>query len=216
MKTIGVLDDRQGERETTMSIIARNLNDPTWKVVEVPLLASPARVVEWLTQEEVNVLVADQVLSDASHQQNVTYQGTEVVKEVRRHIPDMPIYMITAHPDNPDVEPNLGRMEEMVTRGQLGKQAPFLVPRMMRAGETFERRHRESLGRLSALSQKNATGSLTKPERAELKSLQMALALADTSDSREHLLPELEKEVKKLADLQARAAKLLNKPRAKT
>jgi hypothetical protein len=43
----------------------------------------------------------------------------------------------------------------------------------------------------------------------------MSLALADTSASREKLLPELEREVKKLADLQAKAEELLRKARHK-
>ena len=209
MRKIGILDDRPGELATTKSIIERNLHDKNWSVVEVPLLSTPAQVVEWLDHEEVNVLIADQVLSDASRTKNVNYVGTEVIKAVRQHLPDMPVYMITAHTDNPDVEPNLDRMEALVKRGSLGKDAPVLVPRMMRAGETFERRNRESLSRLSSLSQKNATASLTKPEQTELKSLQASLAIADTSDTRDLLLPELEKEVQRFAALQAKAAKVL-------
>jgi hypothetical protein len=215
MSKIGILDDRPGEIATATSIISRNLNDSKWSVVKVPLLATPARVVEWLAHEGVNVLVADQVLNDDANHQQVKYQGTDVVNEVRRHIPDLPVYMLTAFPKNPDVAPNLPRIEEMVLRGELGKRASVLVPRMMRAGETFERRHRELLSRLSELSQKKATDLLTKSEEKELKSLQMSLALADTSASREKLLPELEREVKKLADLQAKAEELLRKARHK-
>lgn len=211
MRTIGILDDRPKELSTTKSIIERNLHDKTWSVVEVPLLPTPAQVVEWLAQEEINVLVADQVLSDKSRGKNVTYLGTEVVKAVRQHLPDMPVYMITAHVDNADVEPNLDRMEALVRRGTLGQQAPVLVPRMMRAGETFERRHRDSLSRLSALSQKNATGTLTKPEQTELQSLQASLALADTTDTRDLLLPELEKQVQKFAALKLKAEKMIGK-----
>lgn len=215
MRKIGILDDRPGELATTKSIIERNLKDKNWKVVEVPLLPTPAQVVEWLNHEEVNVLIADQVLSDASRTKNVNYLGTEVIKAVRQHLPDMPVYMITAHTDNPDVEPNLDRMEALVRRGSLGKDAPVLVPRMMRAGETFERRNRESLSRLSTLSQKNATSSLTQPEQTELKSLQASMAIADTSDARELLLPELEKEVQRFAALQAKATKVLKAKSAK-
>lgn len=210
---IGILDDRPDELATTMTIISRNLHDDKWHVVEVPLLASPARIVEWLAHESVNVLVADQVLSDNSRHQAVNYQGHEVIQEVRRHLPDMPVYMITAFKDNADVEANLGRMEEMVPRGKLGAQAPVLVERMKRAGETFERRYRDALSRLSELSRKKATEALSKPETEELHALQETMALADTSDSRSRLLPELEQQLGKLAELQAKAERLLRRKR---
>lgn len=212
---IGILDDRPDERATTTTIISRNLRDPKWSVVEVPLFPSPARIVEWLAHEEVNVLVADQVLSDNPQHQVVNYQGHDVVQEVRRRLPDMPVYMITAYQDNADVEANLGRMEEMVPRGKLGAQAPVLVERMKRAGETFERRYRDALSRMSELSKKKATETLTKAEADELKALQMSMSLADTSDSRRALLPQLEQQVEKLAQLRAKAAGLLKSKKAK-
>jgi len=73
MHKIGILEDRPGELVTTRTILARNLNDPDWMIVEVPLLATPERIVEWLMQEDVNVLVADQVLDDISGQRPITY-----------------------------------------------------------------------------------------------------------------------------------------------
>lgn len=211
MKTIGILDDRNGEFVTSKTIIDRALKDASWRVIKVPLLGTPAQVVEWLAHEDVSVLVADQVLSDNPHGEAVNYQGTDVVNEVRHHLPDLPVYMITAFPNNPDVAPNLPRMEGMVRRGQLGKDAAVIVPRMKRAGETFERRHRAALSRLTQLSQKSASGKLTAAEQAELQSLQLSLSLADTSSSREQLLPDLEASVQQLAALQIKAAKLVMK-----
>lgn len=216
MKTIGILDDRPGEFATTKTIIDRTLKDASWSVIKVPLLDTPAQIVEWLAHEDVSVLLADQVLSDNPGGKAVSYQGTDVVNEVRRHLPDLPVYMITAFPNNPDVAPNLPRMEGMVRRGQLGKDAAIIVPRMKRAGETFERRHRAALSRLTQLSQKSATGKLGAAERTELQSLQMSFGLADTLASREQLLPELEASVQELAALQAKAAKLVKKQVRKT
>jgi len=215
MHKIGILEDRPGELVTTRTILARNLNDPDWMIVEVPLLATPERIVEWLMQEDVNVLVADQVLDDISGQRPITYQGHEVIEAVRRHIPDMPVYMITAFKDKPEIESNLSQMEEMVPRGKLGERAPILVERMKRAGASFAHRHRAALSRLSELSAKKAAARLTSAEKAELASLQTALNLADTSETRANLLPALEREVEKLEELQSKAAALLRKAKAR-
>lgn len=212
---IGILDDRPEELVTTKRIIGRNLNDASWSIVDVPLLANPARIVEWLVHEEVQVLVADQVLSDNQRGHAVTYRGHEVIEAVRQHIPNMPVYMITAFKDKPEVVSNLGQMEEMVERGKLAAQAPVLVERMKRAGASFDQRNRDALTRLSTLSAKKATTHLSAAERKELIALQMSLDLADTSDTRANLVPELEAEVEKLAALGARASALVKRAKAK-
>lgn len=212
MNTIGVLDDRPDEADTTKTIIARNLNDANWTVVNVPLLASPAEVVEWLGTKRVNVLVVDQKLNDNASNP-VNYSGHEVIQEIRRRLPDLPVYMLTAYGDNPEVVGSLGAMEELVPRGGLGQQASVLVPRMKRAGETFEHRFRQSLSRISQLSQKRAVSSLSANEKRELEALQLSLSLPDRSNSRTEILPELENEVKKLDQLRQKAEKLLKAKR---
>ncbi len=80
---------------------------------------------------------------------------------------------------------------------------------MKRAGETFEHRYREALSRISALSQKQASATLTANEKKELQSLQLSMSLSDNTSTRAELLPELEAEIKKLEELQAKANKLL-------
>lgn len=208
MSTIGILDDRPDEAQTTRTIITRNLRDANWSVVDIPLLATPGRVVEWLTDKRVNVLIVDQKLNESTAN-SVTYSGHEVIQEVRRRLPDLPVYMLTAFSDSPDVESNLSAMEELVPRGDLGRKAAVLVARMKRAGETFEHRYREALSRISALSQKQASATLTANEKKELQSLQLSMSLSDNTSTRAELLPELEAEIKKLEELQAKANKLL-------
>ena len=212
MSTIGILDDRPDEADTTKSIISRNLHDANWGVVSVPLLPTTGRIVEWLTDQSINVLVVDQKLND-NPSTPVNYSGHDVIQEVRRGLPDLPVYMLTAFSDTPEVVSNLSAMEELVPRGDLGKRAVVLVARMKRAGETFEHRFRTSLNRISQLSQKQATSSLSAAEKKELKSLQITLSLSDRSASRAEILPDLENEVKKLELLRVKAEKLLKKKR---
>lgn len=208
---IGILDDRPEERTTAKRILNRNLNDGNWSIVDVPLLRTPAQIVEWLIQEEVQVLIADQILSDNQQRHAINYQGHQVIEAVRQHLPNLPVYMLTAFHDRPEVTSNLGKMEEMVVRGELAAEAPVLVERMKRAGASFEERNRNSLSRLSELSAKKATERLSAEEQIDLNVLQTSMDLADTAVTRAQILPELEAEVDKLTQLSARANALLRR-----
>jgi len=212
---IGILDDRPDELATTATIIRRNLGDEKWEVVVVPLLESPNLVIEWLSVQGVNVLIADQVLSDTPQTTAIGYTGYDLIVAIRQHIPDLPVYVVTAYGDDDHLDQNQGKFEELIKRGSFSEIAPTVVERMKRAGAAYANRFREQLARLGELSEKRAAAELNPEEEAELTAVQVSLDLADTHSSYIDLLPELEGQTRRLQDLQRQAEAILKKRRRK-
>lgn len=210
---LAVLDDRDDTRQTTVNTLKRVLKAADWVIIEAPLSKTPEEVADWLVKQNVRVLIADQVLNEQKAPGGgvVNYKGSEVTAAVRKRLPDIPIYLLTAHVDDADIPQNLGKIEAVIHRGEFSGQAPAWMERMMRAADAFINRDRALLTRLSELSQKSATSKLNAEEAKELGAVQTALEINVPETSRAQVLSEVEAELGQLAALQQKVEKLVKK-----
>src|SRR6185436_4101904 len=117
MNSIAVLDDRQEQRQTVMRSI--NLALPNnWSCIECPLLDDYEGYADWLTLNDVCVLLADQVLNeqDAGGDLVVDYKGHQVIESIRKTFPNFPIFLISAYTDDEDLQDHLADAEDVLTR----------------------------------------------------------------------------------------------------
>lgn len=176
MYAIAVLDDRRGELETLMRSIGTAL-PAEWTCIECPLLPDQSRYSEWLTQNDVFVLIADQVLNERARDSlgAVDYKGHEVIRSIRRIFPNFPVFIVTAHPGDVDLPEHWADAEDVMTRTQLTGHVEKYVARMVRAGQRFHAEHERQLADLSDLATKVASGTATDEDKEALKKLQVSL-----------------------------------------
>jgi hypothetical protein len=180
---IAVLDDRPDPRDSVVSMIRAVLPKP-WKCIVCPLLDNAALYADWLLENDVQVLLADQVLNEgaADTEKVVHYKGDEVTRAIRKAIPNLPIYIITAYKDDADLDRHTADVEAILNRKELARDIKTHVPRMLRAGRRHMEEQEHQLAELATLAAKAASGKVSNQEKRKLANLQALLA---TPSSRE-------------------------------
>lgn len=215
MYAIAVLDDRRGELETLMRSIGSAL-PAEWNCIECPLLLDPSRYSEWLTQNNVLVLIADQVLNERARDSlgAVDYKGHEVISSIRKTFPNFPVFIVTAHPEDPDLPEHWGEAEDVMTRAKLTGEVEKYVMRMVRSGQRFHAEHERQLADLSDLAMKVASGTATDEDKEALKKLQVSLgtqSAASLEITRQEALDQADKKLAELERLRTEIEQVLSK-----
>lgn len=204
MPTIGWIDDREGNRGTITRYIGRSLNRfPDWGVVDSEPLENLEAYPSWIAEHEIVSLVLDERLHEST---TVDYRGSEVARFVRGRMPDLPIYIVTAHSEDPDIQSRVGEIDEIIDRERFTADPDSFVDRFVRAGSRFYDAHKEQLERLGDLAAKVAEGRASPADRTELRGLQTALGLPFTYDvvTRSESLDDLQRIVERLSDIERR------------
>jgi len=215
MPTMAVLDDRREQRATLMRSIKTAL-PKDWDCIECPLLSKTAQYPHWLTGHRVDVLVADQVLNEqvADRTGTADYKGNEVTRSIRRAIPNFPIFIVTAFPDDSDLKRHLADVEAVVRRRDLTRNVREYIPRMVRAGQRFNDETARGLAQLSKVAAKVASGRATAADRKRLAKMQIAcgvISSAAIDPSREAILSKVEEGLNDLERLRLKLEHLLRK-----
>jgi DNA-binding NarL/FixJ family response regulator len=218
MSRIAVLDDRAPQRETLLKLIGAVL-PAKWQCIAAPLLESAKGYPQWLMDEEVQVLIADQVLNEQAAEegsQAVDYKAHQVIAAIRQALPSFPIYVVTSYPDDAELANHLGDAEGVMTRRELAENPKAYVSRMVRAGTKFAEDHQKDLAQLTELAKKAASGTATDADTERLRALQALIGLsADaTQEGRGEALEAVEKQLDNLNVLKAEIDQVLkHKPR---
>lgn len=216
MRRIAILDDRAPQRETLRALIEAVLPQG-WKCIICPLLKSVTEYPNWLVDKDVHVLLTDQVLNEQAAEvgsQAVDYKAHEVIQEIRRALPNFPIYIITSFPDDADLLRHLGEADDVLTRREVSRKPKVFVSRMVRAGTKFADDHQKDLDKLAELSKKVAAGNETKSERKQLNALQASIGLGverPVSKNRAEVLQSLEKQMAELDSVRGKIETFLKK-----
>ncbi|HVY06511.1 MAG TPA: hypothetical protein VHB46_11095 [Burkholderiales bacterium] len=207
MPTIGVIDDRADARET----LCRNINleieeEHNWSAIEHGPLAKIEDYPGWLHDAGIAVLVVDERLQEQADagEEPATYSGHELVSYLRMRLPTLPLFMVTSHADEDDLEGAEADAEDVVQREDFNKNPKIYVQRMLRAGRKFTEEFLAELAQLSEIAERTAMGSATDADREKEKAIREKLTLASPdglSLSRQTWLGELDKEIKELGAL---------------
>lgn len=204
MPTVALIDDRKSIQSALLTNFKIALPDG-WTCLASAPLADPSAYGDWIMTHDVQVLVIDWVLNeqgqDVAHP--VSYKGNVVVDAVRKHHPEMPVFVITAQPADEELEEHLGDVEAVFTRQQFSSDPKKFVKPMIRAGQRFAKRFQNDLADLAQLSAKVAAGNANEEEKKHLVALQTMLGMAEAGDesTRAKALNEFEAELAKLESI---------------
>jgi len=217
MAVLAILDDRREVRETLVRSL-RTALPKDWECILCPLLKKTTDYPEWLLNHKVQVLLADQVLNEQAPDSTGTadYKGHDVTTIIRKSIPNLPIYIVTAYPDDRDLPDHFGDVEDVFRRRELTKDPKRYVRRMLRAGQRFEKEHNDQVEQLAELAVKVASGKASANDKKQLHTLQVALSTPsalDIDQSREKALEAAEDELRKVQKIRKRIEKLLKTSR---
>ncbi|MEX2110445.1 MAG: hypothetical protein WD802_07580 [Gemmatimonadaceae bacterium] len=181
MPAIAVIDDRQPARETLrdlLSLYTKSANE--WSIIDVPPLAELREYPGWIDEHDVAVVLTDERLHEGAESDGgeaVTYNGHDLVDFLRPRYPSLPIYVITAYPNEESLNSRFGSVEDVIVKGDLTDKSAEYVERFLRAGSKFFAEHQAELERLAVLSRRVAVGEANPEEVAELHALQERLGI---------------------------------------
>ncbi|HEY1248975.1 MAG TPA: hypothetical protein VGE97_08320, partial [Nitrososphaera sp.] len=188
MPAIGIIDDRKDHRTTLARAVSvsipKEFEDVGWTVNDSSPLPNINDYSAWLTENDIAVLIVDEKLTEQTRAgvKHVTYEGHNIVDFLRRRIPDFPIYVVTAYPEESAVLARFKDVEEVFDRKTFTANAMKTVPRLIRAGQRYFDSFRQQLTELSELSKKIATGKETSADIARIKALQTFLQMPFITD----------------------------------
>ena len=214
MPTIGIIDDRPDLRVTLKRSLDLELLDE-WSSIDEDPLSKLEDYPSWLTENEVCVLLLDEKLHE---QAPVDYNGHDVVDFLRKHLPTLPIFVITAYPENEDLLKSFKDVEGIIPRTKFSKDASEYVSRITRSAQRFLESFQSELTQLAEISERIAQGKAKKKDKENAEAIQNKISLAfpyEALESRSELLGELESKLKDLEKMRKDIGNYLEKVKKK-
>ncbi|SNR68633.1 response regulator [Lutibacter flavus] len=210
MSKIGIIDDNKAQRETLKSLIESHLDnfESSIEVVDVFPFAddSISLYKEWIEQNEIICLIFDEQMHNDSEEGKgpVGYRGNQLVLEIRKYFMDIPIYVITSHKNDDDLQKKFSEFEDIIGREEFIVDGEKYVKRFIRASQSFLNENIEELSELKQLSEIVASGKNDENDLNRLKALQLKLNVQLDSGlgERKDWLDEYENKIQFLEDLQ--------------
>jgi len=210
-KQIAIIDDRKDVRERLLKGVSRyfEANDIKLIVKDYPPFENINEYPEWIVHNKIVLLIVDERLKEQPISEKLfsTYDGHELVANIRTFNKEIPIYIITTHSEEEDLTENLGDYDDIIERAKFEEDSDQYMKRIFRSTQRYVDNFEKEYKRLSELSTKSATNDITEDEKSELKALQAKLEIPLSSISkvsRTEWINEMEDEVSKLKDLESR------------
>lgn len=208
MATVAVIDDRSEPRTTLARLLEMSLSSISgeWVTINAPPLPQLQDYPGWLAENEVAALILDERLQEQTEdaEGHVDYDGHELVDFLRDRDLDLPLYVITAVPDDPDLGKRFGRVEAIIGRDEFREKAPAFAERIARSGLRFLEEHQARLAEIADRSTRIAMGSASTEDVGRLRALQEALRIPLESEGlidQGQWLHDLDNQVKRLEGL---------------
>ncbi len=220
MGTVAIIDDRKDVRERLTKRIARHLREEgvEWKTISIDPLPTYTDYQKWLVNEKIIVLLVDERLNEEplSDSTYCNHTGHDLVKEIRKTNKQLPIFMITAHADDEQIEEMKGEFDDVISRTSFEEMSSSrqYVKRFVRSTQSYLSNFQKEYERLAQLSASVALENATEDEINELKALQTKLELplsAFISKDRTDWLAELDQKSKEIEELASELDQLIKK-----
>jgi hypothetical protein len=209
MIRVAMIDDDQGPSKITVRSIKKRL-PKDWDVILHAPFADIGDYQSWLLEHEVCAMIIDEKLSDKTP--GATYKGHDLVDHLRSLGCTVPMFMLTAIPDDESVRSNEGKVFQVVGKRDLmdeGKTNAF-VNRLQDAARLYYSRLAVVHSELSEIAKKAANGRASGRdiERANELSLSLhGLPLIATDNLHAEWLARGESLVDEIDKIIARASK---------
>ncbi|MBV6400192.1 MAG: hypothetical protein CNIPEHKO_00475 [Anaerolineales bacterium] len=180
MTSIGVIDDRNEERQIIVGGIRFGKNDDAWNIVDSKPLTSLEEYPAWIGQNKICVLVIDELLDEKINGGvAVEYKGHNLVDYIRQRLPTLPIFVITSYSNDPSLLERFKDVEGIVERQDFSSNYKDYVPRIIRAAQQYLNVFQEELNELASFAQRIATGEpLSYEEQTRAQAIQTKLDIA--------------------------------------
>lgn len=98
MTMIGVIDDRDVDRQMIVDGIGLGNKEGGWGIINTVPLPALDEYPAWISQNKICALVLDELLDEkVNNGKAVDYQGHDLVDFVRERFRTLPIFVVTAH-----------------------------------------------------------------------------------------------------------------------
>lgn len=209
MSKIAIIDDDKSQRETLKSILKSHLFNLESNIEVIDIFPFPDDLVhqynDWIEQNEIVCLIFDEQMHKESEDDSgpVGYRGNQLVMEIRKTYKDIPIYVITSHKNDDDLQAKFSEFEDIIGREEFILDGEKYVKRFIRASQGFLEEHISELSELKELSELVASGKNSADDLVKLKALQIKLniTLDSSLGERKDWLDEYESKIQFLEQL---------------
>ncbi|MBG6129525.1 CheY-like chemotaxis protein [Aquimarina sp. EL_43] len=210
MALVAVIDDRKDVRKRLAKQFKRYLKNEgiAWDVDHFEPLEQKTDYPNWISHNKVIILIVDERLKEAEKDGGgfTNYDGHDLVKVVRNTNKQLPIYVVSAHADDPALVDNDGEFEGVIQRDKFKESdsANQQFKKFVRVTQTYFENFNKEYFRLAELSELIALNKASEEEKYELKALQVKLQIPLSnfiSKDRQDWIEELEMKTKELEDL---------------
>lgn len=188
--TIAVVDDDAEQRELAIKALRRALETLAhelrvgWQVREFAPLTNIADFGSWVDREGVRVLLIDEKLNERLPQ-SVSYLGHQVVQFLAPREYALPIYFLTAVPDDTGTQAVRTRVRGVIARKELddAARASSWLAELVHEGQRYVDRDTLMHERLSEIAGLAVAGTATEKDLQEASSIRVQLGLVLESDN---------------------------------
>jgi DNA-binding NarL/FixJ family response regulator len=217
MKTIAIIDDKDQPRKAFAKQIKNALEKfyPDWKVIERRPFMNPGEYPQWITENEISVLILDEQLDGEAVEdgKNANYSGHDLAIQLQDKFNSFPVYSITNYASTADLKKALMYFHLILSHEEFEEDVEKYINLFVRSGSNFYKAYQEQLERLGELAEKIANGDAKEKDLMEAKGLQTKLQIPNTTDeifNRELYLTKLEENLNEIKKTNSEIAKLLN------
>lgn len=223
MKRIAVIDDRIKDRMLVVealndAIESTDLSDE-WEVIQSDPLIEAGEYASWLNEHQIDVLVIDERLFEASTGLRTPgYLGSDAVEAIRYTHKGLPILGISADTNTKEFNDRFGLFDDIIVRDELTNDPVSYFKRFTRKADNLLDDHKADLAKLSIISTEIATGSATDEQIEHARSIQEALSIPLTVTNiakRQEWIAEYARQVELLEDIQQQIDELLSNSESK-
>lgn len=207
MAKIAIVDDNKEQRETlkiSLSLYLKKKNT-SLEVIDIFPFKSFDEYFPWIEKQEICVLIFDERLQNDNQGDlgPVGYRGNELVMKIRERFKDIPIFTVTAHIGDAELQEKFNEFEYIITRDDFGEKYIDII---LRASQRYLTENQKELFLFDELTKKIAAGNGRDEDIEKLKALQLKLHIPLSNDlrDREDWLDEYEKQIKALEDIKVK------------
>lgn len=206
MESIGLeFSQAVPQDELFKPVISVYLKEPEFRILGMQPLEEMDEYLELFVSERVAALVADQRLREQAispgSNMHVTYDGHDLICHIRASQRRMPLYVVTAYPDEQALSDTRGEYEFAVDRQDFNDSPRKTLQPILRAAAEFIETHEARLEELTRIARKVAAGTNTSSDLERLRAIEASLGIdypvvntvvADHLETLEQKLDDLE------------------------
>ncbi len=204
MPKIAIVDDNKEQRETLRISLKLYLKkkESSLEVIDIFPFDTYEKYYPWIQDEEICMLIFDERLQNDSEGElgPVDYRGNELVLKIRERFKDIPIFTVTAHIDDEELQARFNEFEYIISRDNFDEKYVDII---LRASQRYLEENQKELSEFDDLTRKIAAGEGDNPDLERLKSLQIKLHIPLMNDlkDREDWLIEYQKQITSLEEI---------------